>query len=229
MKEFFSPEQAKFLYSKSVEVYQKAFAGEPWFEVSKCADSAIPAGCVGGLSSIKIGETCEKCGNCPTKPAYEKEELIERFESLANTRPTAWYIEENELGITLAGVAWTNTPLEIAQEKYSDNPKMTEWMTSIMGSEKVIWLDEVFADKSIKPSGNLSNFRLMCKGFSEKLTCETIAFRTINERMINATKRSFPFYNVQVFQKELEVPDRRDFVVINVEKPFPTSSYGCFR
>jgi hypothetical protein len=215
MKEFFNPEQARFLYPEIVPVYQAAFAGEPWFEVTKCADDAKIKRCVGGFSALAVGETCKMCGNCPIKSAYETEELVSSFESIARTRPTAWYLEGSEQGITLAAIAWVKTPLEIVKERYPDSPKMSDWIISTIGNDKIIWLDEVFADKSKKPSGNLSNFGTMCKGFANNLSNSTIACRTINDRMLTAAKRDFPF-TAKIFKKEIEVPDRRDFVILQV-------------
>ena len=226
MKEFFNPGQARFLYPEIVPVYQAAFAGEPWFEVTRCVDGAQIKRCVGGFSALAAGETCEMCGNCPIKSAYEKEELVSRFESIASTRPTAWYLEGSEQGITLAAIAWVKTPSEIAQERYSDSPKMSDWITSTIGNDGIIWLDEVFADKSKKPSGNLSNFKTMCEGFANTFSNETIAFRTINERMVAVAKRDFPF-TAKIFRKEIEVPDRRDFVLIRPIQPYPNFVRGC--
>lgn len=216
MKEFFNPEQTRSLYPEIATVYQSVFAGEPWFEVSKCADDAETKRCVGGFSALAVGQTCEMCGNCPIKNAYEQKELVAQFEEIARTRPTAWYLERNEKGLTLAAIAWVRTPLEIVSEKYPDSPKMAEWIKSILGQKKIIWLDEVFADRSKKPSGNLSNFRKMCMGFSDTLGYETIAFRTINDRMVSVTKRDFPYTN-KIFRRGSQVPDRRDFVVISTE------------
>lgn len=226
MKEFFNPEQARFLYPEITPVYQAAFAGEPWFEVTKCADDAEVKRCIGGFSALAVSEICEMCGNCQTRSAYETEELISRFEYIAKTRPTAWYLEGGEQGITLAAVAWVKTPLEIAKERYPDNQRMENWITTTLGSDKVIWLDEVFADKSKKSSGNLSNFGTMCKGFAKNLNNSTIAFRTITDQMLAAAKRDFPF-TAEVFKKEIEVPDRRDFVSIQSVPPYPSFIRGC--
>lgn len=214
MKEFFNPEQARFLYPEIIPVYQTAFAGEPWFEVSKCADDAEIKRCVGEFSALTVGQTCEMCGNCPIRSAYEKDELIERFESLAATRPTAWYLEGNELGITLAAVAWKKTPAGIAKERYLDNQEMSDWMISKLGNDNIVWLDEIFADKSKKPSGNLTNFRNMCVEFLSEFGESKLAFRTINTRLEAAALRDFES-SAQLFQRETDVPDRRDFVTIN--------------
>jgi hypothetical protein len=209
---FYRPEEVKPLYDEIVPVYQAAFADEPWYEVSKCADKLQH--CIGGLSALAIGQTCELCNNCPTRPAYEQSELIERFEALAASRPVAWYAEKAENGLTLAAIAWQAPASTIAQEKYSDVPAMAQWMTTQFGDEPLVWLDEVFANRDLKASGNLSRFGAMNTGFMEQLDNKTLAFRTKNERMIAATKRDFG-EQATVFERDTTVPDRREFVVIN--------------
>lgn len=213
MKEFFKPQQAEFLLPEIVPVYQEAFASDPWFEVSKCADDSEIKRCIGGFSKLSLGETCELCGNCPIKEAYEKEELIENFINIAKTRPTSWYLEGNEKGITLASIAWKKNPEEIAEERYSDNLAMKAWMKETLGDEEIVWLDEVFADKTKKASGNLANFQKMCIGFAENLKAEIVAYRTINSKMVGAAVRDFPNF-VWAYKREEGVPDRRDFVSI---------------
>ena len=121
---FYKPENVEQFYSEVVPVYQTAFAGEPWFEVSKCADRERVQRCVGGLSSLPLGQLCELCGNYPIRTAYEKDELINRFEAFAQTRPTAWYLEKAEVGITLAAIVWSATPETIADEKNSNFSKI---------------------------------------------------------------------------------------------------------
>lgn len=212
---FYKPEEIKQLYSEIVPVYQTAFNGEPWFEVSKCADNLSVQRCVGGFSPIALGQLCELCGNYPTRTAYEKDNLISGFETFAKTRPTAWYLERNETGITLAAIAWTAIPETIADEKYSDVPEIKSWMISTLGTQPIMWLDEVFADRIKKPKGNLKNFKSMCIGLAKQLQVDIIAFRTINERMTTATLRDFGSAAL-IFNRIIDLPDRRDFVIINL-------------
>jgi len=203
-------------YDNLAQVYQQAFAGDPWFEVIKCADLQDVKRCVGGFSTLPVGTTCEMCGNCLIKPAYEIPELIEKFTQISKTRSTAWYFEGNQNGITLAALAWKAYVKIIAEEKYKDNTEMQEWIINMFGDKEIIWLDEVFADRSKKPKGNLSNFRSMCFGFVDQLKVPIIAFRTINERMVSAAKRDFDDQCV-MYKRYEEVPDRRDFIVINFQ------------
>jgi hypothetical protein len=213
---FYAPKEVRPVLPELVPVYQEAFAGEPWFEVTKCEDVANIKRCATGFSEMPLGSTCAECGNCLVRTAYERDELIQRFESDAKKFPTAWYIERNgENGeISLAAVAWLASASQIAQEKYPESPYMEQWIRGAVGIESILWLDEIFADKSKKAKGNLANFRQMCEGFADELGARTLAFRTINLRLINAVKRDFP--SAQVYEREKTVPDRRDFIAVTV-------------
>lgn len=240
---FYTPEEVKPLYGEIVPAYQAAFAGEPWYEVSKCAGQLQR--CVGGLSSLAIGTACELCGNCPNRPAYEADELVERFEALAASRPTAWYAEQNDDGLTLAAIAWKASPSVIAKEKYADVPEMKDWLNGNLSTPtqramrrigispkepQVMWLDEVFANKQIKPEGNLQNFGKFVVGLAEMLDTELVAYRTIEPRMTAVPKRDFGI-DATVLQRNEGVPDRRDFVTIDtmeLEQVFvPPIETGC--
>lgn len=211
---FYSTEAIKPLYDEIVPAYQSAFAGEPWFEVSKCVDQRLR--CMGGLSSVAVGSICDMCGGCPKLPAYEQRELIDRFEQLASSRPTAWYAEQTDDGVSLAAISWKAKPSLIAEEKYRDTPTMADWLAQTLGTEEVGWLDEVFANRALRFSGNLRNFGVMCNGFMERLNTDTLAFRTINERMVAASNRDFG-ERAAIFGRTIDVPDRREFVVLRGE------------
>lgn len=206
------------LYTNIATVYQKAFSGEPWFEVSKCEDPQDIKRCIGGFSSLPAGSTCEICEICLIKPAYEIPELVNKFKYISETRPTSWYFEGEERGITLAALAWSTDVDRLSSERYEDNETMKIWLSNLFGQSNFIWLDEIFANREIKPQGNLANFKSMCLGFFKKLGSSVIAFRTINEMLINATIRDFGD-NVKVFKRQEEVSDRRDLVVINFNQP----------
>ncbi len=230
-RNFYTPDEVKPLYGEIVPTYQVAFAGYPWEEVSKCPDQLQR--CVGGLSSVAVGSTCDTCDMCPTRSAYEADELIEQFNRLGETRPTAWYTERDDEGLTLAAVAWKATPSRIAEEKYADNPGMRDWFRNRLSSPaeqlarrlgfnpkepEIMWLDEVFANREIKPKGNLQNFGSCVMGLSGILGTKWVAYRTIEPRMVAAAQRDFG-YNTSVSERNKEVPDRRDFIVMRAECP----------
>jgi len=212
---FYTPDKVKPLYSEIVPAYQAAFAGEPWYEVSKCADQLQR--CVGGLSSVAVGASCELCSSCPVLPAYEADELVNRLDNLAASRPTTWYVEQNGQGVTLVAIAWKANSEGVAKEKYSDVPEMAEWLSNKLGCDEVLWLDEVFANKDLKPRGNLQNFGKFVTGMAEMLGSQTVAYRTIEPRMIAVPSRDFG-QAASIFPRQQGVPDRRDFVVINLGK-----------
>lgn len=209
---FYTPETVRPLYGELVPAYQEAFAVPPWNEVSKCVDEQTR--CDGGLSAIAIGSLCNTCGLCPIRPAYEADELTERFEALGMSRPTAWYAEQNELGLTMGAVAWKALPTAIATEKYADVPGMSDWIVDRLGNEPVVWLDEVFANRQLKSRGNLQNFGRFVAGLATMLDCENVAYRTIEPRMTAVPKRDFGEKAI-VLTRKIDVPDRRDFVMIN--------------
>lgn len=212
---FYTPEQARELYPQIVPVYQAAFAGDPWYEVSKCVDE-LPRRCIGGLSALAVGASCNTCERSTEQPAYQPDELINRFDTLASTRPTAWYIEQSERGIMLAAVAWVARPDQIAAERYADVSSMQSWLPETLADQPVVWLDEVFADRTIREGGNLQRFAAMNRGFIQRLGQNALAFRTVNPRMVTATKRDFEGTS-SVFERNGMVPDRRDFVVLTAE------------
>lgn len=213
---FYSPDEVKPLYDEIVLMYQAAFAGKPWNEVSKCID--LSKRCVGGFTSLKVGQTCETCQDCPTQTAYEYVELVERFDILADTRPTEWYIEQENTSLTLAAIAWRAYPPQIIEERYKDVPEMSDWLSAKLAPEiSIVWLDEVFANKNIKPKGNLKNFGKFVVGLADILKVDFVAYRTIEPRMTAVATRDFK-ENVQIFKGNVDLPDRRDFVMIKAEK-----------
>ncbi|RYX78627.1 hypothetical protein EON76_02790 [bacterium] len=214
---FYTPEEVRPLYSEIIPAYQEAFAVPPWNEVSKCADRQTR--CESGLSAVAIGSLCSTCGLYPTQPAYEADELTSRFDTLGLSRPTAWYAEQNELGLTMAAVAWKASPSTIATEKYADaSEEMSEWIADTIGAEPIMWLDEVFANRQLKSTGNLQNFGKFVTGMAAMLNCENVAYRTKEPRMVAVPKRDFGDAAV-VLKRKIDLPDGRDFVMIrNVQE-----------
>lgn len=204
--------QAWTLINRLKPVYREAFKGEPWFEVTKCADPRVTSpNCVAGLSSLVPGELCAACGLCPTEPAYTDAELNEKFADIGK-KQSALYVEESGGGnILMASIAYTATASQVAMEKYSDVPDMQEWLSQ--KEEPFIWLDEVFADRSLRASGNLNNFSQMLEGLASILGGRNrVLFRTISPAMVAAARRFGS--SAVILEREKQVPDRRDFVTI---------------
>lgn len=208
-----TPSGVERIYPELTDVYISAFAGPPWYEVSRCPDMRLR--CEGGLSRLAIGATCDTCLLKPNEPAYTQDGLEQNWRELTKDRSVYWWVESNELGITMAALAWKATAGVIADEKYPDQPEMKTWLKSRLGEGEIVWLDEVFADRTKKPSGNLKAFGQMCESFAEELLENTLAYRTISSQMISAARRDFD--TTEVFTSFDDVPDRRSFVIVGVE------------
>ncbi|MNH58601.1 hypothetical protein D3C73_104080 [compost metagenome] len=213
---FYKPEDID--YEKIVPVYQEAFRGWPWYEQAKCADMSKVQRCQGGLSRLALGQTCGVCLNAVSLPAYEPAELIDRFTDIAATRPTRWYQEDIDQQTAVAALAWPTDAARLAQEKYADVDVMGEWMQRQLGRDEFVWLDEIFADKRVRESGNLQNFKAIAEGFMDAFERNTMAFRTINPALVRAAERDFDPSVTVSRQRLSQVPDRRDFVIIKREE-----------
>lgn len=199
-----------------IPIYQSAFAGDPWFEVSRCPATQEINSCEGGISSLSIGEFCTKCALIPSEVAYPPDELRDKFVRLNQQYPMTWYIEENESNqIALAAFATLLDSKIIFQEKYSSSPDMLSWLTKMYGNGKFAWLDEVFADKQVRPSGNLRYFKDMIVGLGSSLDTDMVAYRTINQRMLHAAERDFGD-KAKIYEPKIDVPDHRYFVEISI-------------
>lgn len=212
---YYNASEVDRLYGQIVPAYQAAFAGEPWNEVSKCADTEPEPRCIGGLSALAIGATCDVCGQCPELPAYSAIELESRFKALAD-RPAAWYVETTPGNtVTLAALAWKVPLRQLAAEKYPGNDAIARWFEDL--PPDTAWLDEVFANRKVSPSGNLRRFGDFVRGLAERLDTDFVAFRTISPQMLAAVKRDFNPRYVRIFEPG-RVPDRRYFVLLYIGK-----------
>lgn len=204
-----TPEEQRLVIPDLVPAYQQAFAGEPWFEVSRCA------GCERGFSGQRPGESCADCGYPLTEPAYPSAKLSAKLEQTVDRGNTVLYTERDRDGnVLLASLALGTTPEQIYSTYYADRPRETMgyWLTATL-PERLVWLAEVFADRTKRPQGNLRNFRAMCEQFAANLGSDTIAYRSINPRIISKAVAEFGS-QCTVFEQEVQVPDRRAFVML---------------
>jgi hypothetical protein len=200
--------------NKVVEPYQNAFAGWPWFEVSKCEGKESQR-CNGGFSPGAVGEDCAMCTRKLQRPAYEPEEVMAKFQKFEELYDALWYLEEVDDRVALACFGFRATAKQIFNERYKDVLAMEQWLINAVGDEEIVWLDEVFADKTVRESGNLNGFAPMVSGLASQLQLGRVAYRTINPAMLRVPERDFGD-GAKTFVREIEVPDRRDFITINV-------------
>lgn len=203
-----------------VTAYQEAFAGEPWYERAKCPD--VTQRCESGYTAVPVGETCKTCRCQPVEIAYPADELRQRFEETAATRHTVWYLELAADEVALAALAWVAKPSKIIAEKYNDNLRMKSWLKTQIDDRPVVWLDEVFANKNVRPRNNLANFDSMVGCIQSELGISTVAYRTITPQMVYAGIR----IGGTIFGRNGDrppelgansgtVPDWRDLIVVN--------------
>lgn len=209
--------EAAQLVDDLIPVYQQAFSGEPWREVSKCP---VPQTtglevCAGGFSSTSVGKLCESCDLCPDEPAYTAGELKSKFKAVAQ-KNSALYIERVDTNLTFAAIAYVATAQAIGAEKYNEATDMKSWLERTVPGDEIVWLDEAFANLKTSPNNNLSEFQYMINGFTGILNRNTVAYRTISPAMVKAARR----FGEQstVYSRQQSVPDRRDFILISTDK-----------
>jgi hypothetical protein len=174
-------ERKQQLVKELVPVYQKAFAGPPWFEVSKCLT------CPTGFSASPAGDFCEACSargvrTLLTSPAYPPDELYAALLERVRSPDSTVYIER-----TVDGKPVLSAIFKVAEEQdivsnYAGRTDPDIVKSIIPG--RVLWLDEIFADLDARPNGNLKNLQEIIEKSAQQTGDRTIAFRTINENLI---------------------------------------------
>jgi len=209
-----SPQQMEDHYNDIVPLYQAAFRGEPWFEVSKCVDNAAN-GCIGGFSRLEVGEHCNSCNKSTVADAYERAELIDWFRGLAIESKVTWYVERSLGSIAMAMLASRSDAERTANRIITrGEPELGVWVLNTLGADDFGWLHDVFANPAVRARGNLDNFVPALAGMAEQLEVARFVYSTINPKMIRAARKFGSA--ARVYEANRDVPDRRDFVVIDL-------------
>ena len=221
--DFYKPEAVMPFYVQIGDAYRAAYAHPKlWGEVSKCEDDQLPQRCQSGFSGQRVGEQCLACGKCLMRQAYPQEELEVRFKDVAERNLMVWYLErvpedasvESAGKIALAAFAWLGTAEEVGSQKYGSTPAMQAWLTERFGDRPIVYMEEVFADETVRPARNLDRFKDMIDGFMSRLACGTVFYRTINPAMTRVPKRDFGGEAEVLERNSPDMPDWRDGVVI---------------
>lgn len=207
------------------ESYQQAYKYNPWFEVSRCQSPAESrVFCRGGFSPFAVGSECPDCRLATTEPAYPTQELTTTLRDFLARTDAALYRERSIQtdDLALAALARRLTASSLASWKYPRNEKMKVWLEDRMGGDPFVWLDEVFANKRIRATGNLWNFRSMIDGMSVLLESPIVCYRTINPAMTVRTEQTFGNDATIIRANEPAEPlgytDYRDFVSIRIRR-----------
>jgi hypothetical protein len=164
-------------------VYKVAFAGDPWYEVSRCLDESCFQ--LQGFSRKEVGSTCS-CGDCLVD-AYNALDLLEGWmDVLRQDGIMEVKLNEDSDPIRVT-IARPTNPAELYQRKYSNVPLMEDWLKSVL-PEELLWIEDTFADRVRSPTGNLSDreetFELLEKEYGLP-----IATRTLAPAIVRATLR----------------------------------------
>ncbi len=201
-----------------VPIYQTAFAGEPWYEVSACAASPdFPNPCPSRRSPQAIGETCAECGGLLQAPAFSAETLTDGWISHFREHESRFYLERlKDESCVLAALAWRATPDAVADRCYASPSEhaMRVWLRTEL-PDRFVWLEDIFANRALRPSGNLWNYRAMVAQLLSELGGSLFAFRSINERLIQKTILLFNSRAQRLIGLR-DVPDRRDIVLVRI-------------
>ncbi len=230
-------------------VYKSAFAGEPWFEVGKCALDATVAvppdsPCLTSrLTPMTPGSHCPHCELDVVEDAYPWPELIPDLNAILRGRieapnpkdgrqpddrsPGAIRVVERERilyrehsrrrGLLLGAMFWRTTVEELIDKKYHDKPaEVHEIIREVTPADTpILYLDEIFADRSKRARKNLWNFREMCRAAAQLTDTDVVVFRTISTQLKNKTQNVFPKAESRCPGKELL--DERHYIVIHIE------------
>ncbi len=171
------------VFEALIPVYQEAFGDRPWYERSQC-----PEDCTVNRKYCRHypGQFCEFGGATPEKEAFPADELRRQFTELYRDGALfmAEYLDDERGAPVLGAVMWMTDATRLGNARYEDRPEMREWLIARFGDREFIYRDEVFADRSRRPSGNLRNYHQVIDAAIERFACRTLVGRSINPRLI---------------------------------------------
>lgn len=169
------------------ETYKIAFAGPPWYEVSRCQNQE----CIEEFSSLIPGAACTGCSS----------DLVEAYDATELTAMWRQMVEEDEACMEVAfdgdypqraTLARPTAADELWQRKYSAVPAMRNWLDKRFGDDKFVWIEDTFADRSRQPTGNLKDRRETLERVAAFYKDLQIATRTLSPAIVAATVRAKP-------------------------------------
>ena len=163
--------------------YRVAFAGEPWYEKSRC-DNDI---CRVGFSSLNVGEECDNCRGT-LAVAYPKEELTSKWMEMLKREDALFEISSEDGYPIRASIARPTSKDELYERKYSEIPPMQDWIAENL-PEEFVWIEDTFADRNKQPRGNLSDRGKTLGRIAAVYSGLSIATRTLAVPVVSATLR----------------------------------------
>lgn len=205
------------------DVYKAAFAGEPWYEVSRC----LTEQCSVGFCADVVGSPCPGCG-AELAEAYETEELAAAWRQMIadeDAMMEVGYTDGVPVRVTLAR---PTTPTELYKRKYADVPVMERWTRDNLDRE-LVWIEDTFADRNKQPRGNLKDRGRTLGTIALRYGGLSIVTRTLAPQVVAATLRDMGestdmFIGTEGVGNTMpgarmigRVPDRRTLLTVNRE------------
>ncbi|MEN9389922.1 MAG: hypothetical protein RLZZ283_22, partial [Candidatus Parcubacteria bacterium] len=197
---------------KLVPAYKRAFAGEPWFEVSKCASCDV-------YTRLEPGSACPQC---KTKliEAYSNQEVSEMLCTIFQNRRATLYVETDARGnVLVAAVSYPWNKGAMYEKKYRSKGRDSDELRRILKEkvpERFIWLDEIFADRALRASGNLRDFERIIRDTLRGKRSGVVVFRTISLQLKEKAKRVFPQTEIYDVPDPKVPPGVSSLVVIRI-------------
>jgi hypothetical protein len=205
------------------EAYQRAFAGSPWFEASRCEADF----CDIGFCPDDPGGNCPKCASILVE-AYDKTTLVKDWETMVREDDALIELTATDQQLALrATIARPTNPDELLARKYENLPEMQPWADANL-PDKLVWIEDTFANLRISPQGNLVDRARTLGLIATRYAVPMIATRTLAPAVVRATLRDAGMQTDMYLGSEAvgvdmtanarytgELPDRRTFLAID--------------
>ncbi len=166
------------------QTYKVAFAGSPWFEVSRCGYSD----CQVEFTPDQPGCMCIECGQ-PLCEAYSETKLVDTWRSQIVGQGALLEVAFDGEYPQRATLVRPTNPDELWTRKYQDQPAMAPVLKGILPAE-FAWIEDTFANRDRIPTGNLRDRGQTLDRISQFYGGDTvIATRTLAEGIVASTLR----------------------------------------
>lgn len=208
------------------KTYQVAFAGEPWFERSRCPTDS----CDRQFCAEQPGTNCLSCG-VQLGDAYNADELVENWRTIVRSENGRIEIASEDQIPVRATIARSTDASELFNRKYSDVPAMEPWLRQNL-NEDFVWIEDTFADRERSPTGNLRGRGDTLGRLAREYNGLPIATRTLSPAVVYATARD-KYTEIYIGSENqqpiisaiqraavgsvVDVPDRRTLLIVGRE------------
>jgi hypothetical protein len=105
----------------------------------------------------------------------------------------------------------------LIEEVYEDDPNLKSFFDEILDND-FVYLSEIFADKLVRPKGNLAELKSILTKASEQFTCKTFFLSTQTPAVVNKF-RSLALQNnweIKIFEPSETNYGGYSFITLNI-------------